>query len=74
MARRCIQFTEVLSMKYLKQFWPIYLAAACIFIGISMLGNDAVTTIAEALPPEREVVFIIDAGHGGEDGGAVSCR
>ena len=60
-------------MKYLKQFWPIYLAAAFIFIGISMLGSDAVTTIAEALTPDREVVFIIDAGHGGEDGGAVSC-
>ena len=60
-------------MKYLKQFWPIYLAAAFIFVGISMLGSDAVTTIAEALPPDREVVFIIDAGHGGEDGGAVSC-
>lgn len=60
-------------MKYLKQFWPVYLAVSAIFLVVSLIGNDAVTTIAEALPPDREVVFVIDAGHGGEDGGAVSC-
>ncbi len=60
-------------MKYLKRFWPLYLVTAVLFIGISILGSDAVTTMAEALPVEREVVFIIDPGHGGEDGGAVSC-
>ncbi len=60
-------------MKYLKRFWPLYLITALIFVGISVYGNDAVTTMAEAMPVEREVVFIIDPGHGGEDGGAVSC-
>ncbi len=60
-------------MKYLKRFWPLYLITAVIFVGISVYGNDAVTTMAEAMPVEREVVFIIDPGHGGEDGGAVSC-
>lgn len=60
-------------MKYLKRFWPLYLITAVLFIGISMIGDKAVTTMAEAMPLSREVVFVIDAGHGGEDGGAVSC-
>lgn len=36
-------------------------------------GSRAVTVLAENLPIEREHCFIIDAGHGGEDGGATSC-
>lgn len=36
-------------------------------------GSRAVTTIAENLPPEREHTIVIDAGHGGVDGGATSC-
>lgn len=60
-------------MIYLKRFWPLYLVTAVIFVAVSWVGNDAVTTMAEAAPVERNTVFIIDAGHGGEDGGAVSC-
>lgn len=36
-------------------------------------GNHAVTTISETWPIERECCIIIDAGHGGMDGGATSC-
>lgn len=36
-------------------------------------GSRAITVISENLPIERETCFIIDAGHGGEDGGATSC-
>lgn len=60
-------------MKYLKQFWPLYLVTALVFTLISFYGNEAVTAMAEAMPMDRSVVFVIDAGHGGEDGGAVSC-
>ena len=60
-------------MKYLKRFWLLYLITAAVFITISLAGNDAITTMAEGSEIDREVVFIIDAGHGGEDGGAVSC-
>ena len=60
-------------MKYLKRFWFLYLITAIAFIALSLGGNEAVTTMAEAIPLERETVFVIDAGHGGEDGGAVSC-
>lgn len=37
-------------------------------------GNQAVNVISENLPLQREHCIIIDAGHGGEDGGATSCR
>lgn len=36
-------------------------------------GSRAVTVIAENLPVSREHCIIIDAGHGGVDGGATSC-
>lgn len=36
-------------------------------------GSKAVTVISESLPIEREHCIIIDAGHGGVDGGATSC-
>lgn len=60
-------------MKYLKRFWPLYLITAMIFTGLCMYGSEAVTAMAEGLPIERRVTFVIDPGHGGEDGGAVSC-
>ena len=39
----------------------------------SGLGSRAVTVVAENTPIARSHCIIIDAGHGGEDGGAVSC-
>ena len=38
----------------------------------ALLGSSAVTTLAESRPVEREYCIVIDPGHGGEDGGAVS--
>jgi len=41
---------------------------------LSAFGIDkAVTTIGDISAKERQVTVIIDAGHGGEDGGATSC-
>ena len=39
----------------------------------TILGNQTVATISEMIPVERLHRIVIDAGHGGEDGGAVSC-
>lgn len=36
-------------------------------------GSRAITIISEHMPVERQHCIIIDAGHGGEDGGATSC-
>lgn len=45
----------------------------CSILLLSYLGSHAVTTIAQNSPPDREHCIVIDAGHGGVDGGAVSC-
>ena len=54
-------------------FLPFYLLVIILFIGVAAGGSHAVTTIAETQPVPRTVTFIIDAGHGGIDGGATSC-
>jgi len=50
-----------------------YILTILATLTITALGNQAVTVISQSLPPEREHCFIIDAGHGGVDGGATSC-
>lgn len=59
--------------KYLQAFWPLYLATAAVALVAVMAGSHVVAAMAEITPPERQRVIIIDAGHGGEDGGATSC-
>ncbi len=60
-------------MKYLKQFWPVYLVLAAVLWLLVSIASKTVTAIAENRPVIREHVFIVDAGHGGVDGGATSC-
>ena len=45
---------------------PIFLIICVIY------GNKTITTISETTPSSTGVTVIIDAGHGGPDGGAVS--
>ena len=45
---------------------------AMFLIGI-ISGSRAVTTMVEGAPIERSHTIVIDAGHGGVDGGATSC-
>lgn len=51
----------------------LYIAAALISIGGAQLGSEAVTAFHRNQPLDRGVCMVIDAGHGGEDGGATSC-
>ena len=53
--------------------WFIGIVTVGIFLLFIHAGSKAVTVIAQSLPPERDHCIIIDAGHGGEDGGATSC-
>lgn len=49
---------------------------ALAFLGLivcGFLGNKVITVISENQPIQNRNCFIIDAGHGGVDGGAVSC-
>lgn len=50
-----------------------YLVVVAVFLGATCLGSRAVSVISQEIPVERERTIVIDAGHGGEDGGAVSC-
>ena len=55
------------------KFAIIYAAVAVLCLSGSTITDYAVTAIAENSPiPSRKCV-VIDAGHGGVDGGAVSC-
>lgn len=60
-----------------REYWvallPFYLLVVIVFIGIAKGGSQAVTAINQNLPVEREHRIVIDAGHGGVDGGATSC-
>lgn len=58
--------------KYLS-FLPIYLLVFSVFILAALWGSRTVTVMAENAPLEGRKCIIIDAGHGGEDGGATSC-
>lgn len=49
---------------------------ALVFLGVilcGLLGGRIVTVISENTSLKNRTCFIIDAGHGGVDGGAVSC-
>ena len=54
-------------------YLSIFVAALVAMIVIACAGNRAVTVISEQRPEKYRSCVIIDAGHGGIDGGAVSC-
>lgn len=55
-------------------FWiPIYICVLSAILIIAFYLNRSITTGSLQEPIPRKVCFIIDAGHGGVDGGAVSC-
>ena len=54
-------------------FLPFYLLTVIVIIGIAVFGSRTTTTIAQYRPVERNTTIVIDAGHGGIDGGATSC-
>lgn len=52
---------------------PFYLLVGILLIGICDVCSLAVTTVIQILPVTRNHTIVIDAGHGGMDGGATSC-
>ena len=57
--------------KYLSLI-PIYLLVICSLLFAALGGNRAVTVLSESAPITGRKCVIIDAGHGGEDGGTTS--
>lgn len=54
-------------------FLPFYLLTVIGFIAMAMWGSKTTTTVAQNRPVQRCNTIVIDAGHGGIDGGATSC-
>ena len=54
-------------------FAPFYLLIVTIFLAIAHIGSNTVTTIQQQKAVSRNHMIVIDAGHGGIDGGATSC-
>ena len=52
---------------------PVYLALLTSILLLAMVGSRAVTVMTVNAPIENKRTVIVDAGHGGVDGGAVSC-
>ena len=50
-----------------------YILIVSIFLTATYWGSTATSAIAQMIPVERGNTVIIDAGHGGVDGGATSC-
>ena len=50
-----------------------YILVVSIFLTATYWGSRATSVIAQKIPMERKHTVIIDAGHGGVDGGATSC-
>ena len=50
-----------------------YLLIIGFFLSVAYWTGRVTTTVANMIPLEREARIIIDAGHGGVDGGAISC-
>lgn len=60
-------------MKLAKRLIPVYFLVILLFLAAAVLGDRAVTVLAQTRPLPRSQIFVIDAGHGGIDGGATSC-
>ena len=70
-----IEFNEVLTMKkciHCRWLIPTYILAIGGLLLTAVLGSRAITTVSEHFPITARKCVVIDAGHGGEDGGAVS--
>ncbi len=51
----------------------LYFLIIALFLTFTYLTNAATGVVAHLIPIERNHTIVIDAGHGGEDGGATSC-
>lgn len=60
-------------MQKLKKIMFCYFITVLVFLGLVFTGDKAITVISEKSPVVREHCIVIDAGHGGVDGGAMSC-
>lgn len=60
-------------MKWKREWLWFYMFTMASVLGVLFWGSKAITVISENQAVERNHCIIIDAGHGGVDGGAISC-
>ena len=60
------------KIEYLNKFWPLYLLSMLVMLLLSLGASKAATAFSENQPIYQKHTIVIDAGHGGEDGGATS--
>ena len=60
-------------VKFSYRLIPIYGMVFLMTVLTAFIGSKAVETVSETSLFKSNKTFIIDAGHGGEDGGAISC-
>ena len=60
------------SVRYISLL-PVYVGVLVGFILLAAGGSKVITVMSENAPVSGRKTVIIDAGHGGEDGGATSC-
>ena len=51
----------------------VYILVVSVILGIAYIGNETISVLSDHGALVRANTIVIDAGHGGEDGGAVSC-
>ena len=64
---------EVIRLKFMKTFAPFYLLLIGAIVVTVLWSDRAITVMSESAPLTDRHCIIIDAGHGGVDGGATSC-
>ena len=52
---------------------PVYLLILSILLLVAIGGSSVITVLSENTPITRRNTVVVDAGHGGVDGGATSC-
>lgn len=52
---------------------PLYALIVAGFLFLAIGGSQAITVLSENAPIQNRKCIVLDAGHGGQDGGAVSC-
>ena len=57
------------AREFLRRYAYVYLYVAAFFLGLAAVARHSVETVAEIVPLTGSSVLVIDAGHGGEDGG-----
>ena len=67
-----IAINEVVRLKRWKSVWFYIPVLVGIWL-VALAGDRAVTVLSQGTFPDRGRPIVIDAGHGGEDGGATSC-